>query len=162
MMNSAETLPKVEQQNTGAPDLGHLTGSLGFLLRLAQIKAFGIFFEGLNGADIKPGEFTVIYVIHLNPNIRQGFLAEHLRIKRAHMTKLIRRFEEQGLVTRHISKDDRRAIHLRLTTAGETLVMRHADTVLAQAGREAERLTPDEARQLIQLLRKYTGLEETT
>ncbi|AUH32653.1 MarR family winged helix-turn-helix transcriptional regulator [Paracoccus tegillarcae] len=149
------------QQPARAIDLGDLTGSLGFLLRLAQIEAFEMFYEGLEDARIKPGEFTVIYVIQRNPGIRQGILAERLSIKRAHMTKLIRRFEVQKVVARHVPDDDRRAVELTLTPTGEALVARHTDAVLAQAGRESDRLAPDEARQLIALLRKFTGLEET-
>lgn len=141
-----------------APDLGQLQGSLGFLLRLAQVQTFEMYHAGLQDEAIGPGEFSVLYVIHRNPGIRQGVLAEHLRIKRAHMTKLVRRLEDQALVARRVPGDDRRAVELTLTPAGDALVARHAGAMLAQSARETEGLTEDEATRLIGLLRKYTGL----
>ncbi|MFV0384386.1 MarR family winged helix-turn-helix transcriptional regulator [Paracoccus sp. (in: a-proteobacteria)] len=144
------------------PDLGQLVDSLGFLLRLAQLGAFGLFYERLAQTGVKPGEYSVLYVIRRNPGIRQGVLAQRLLIKRAHMTKLIRHLEGQSLIARHIPDDDRRAVELTLTQAGETLVAAHEQDMLDQAGHESERLTGDEARQLIGLLRKFTGIEERT
>jgi DNA-binding MarR family transcriptional regulator len=74
---------------------------------MAQLRSFDFFFEDLGKLGLRPGEFSVLWVIHVNPGVRQGVLAQTLRIKRAHMTKMIRSFEERGLVARTIPEDDR-------------------------------------------------------
>ena len=150
------TLPPPD---AATPDLGHLPHTLGFLLRLAQVEVFGLFHANMAGG-LKPGEFSVLYVVGRNPGIRQGVLAEHLRIKRAHMTKLIRAFEQRGLVARRVPEDDRRAVELRLTDAGAALVAGRGASMRAQADREIARLTPAEGAQLIRLLQKFNGIDE--
>lgn len=151
----------LDRPSEAAPDLGQLTGTLGFLLRIAQIDAFEMFYDWLRETEVKPGEFTVLYVLQRNPGIRQGVVGATLRIKRAHMTKLIRSLEGRGLVMRRIPDDDRRAVELTLTPAGDAFVTRYADAALMQADREASRLAPEESAELIRLLRKFTGTDGT-
>ncbi|WP_375174672.1 MarR family winged helix-turn-helix transcriptional regulator [Pseudooceanicola sp.] len=143
-------------------DLGPLASSLGFLFRMGQIEVFGLFYETLGKLGLKPGEFSVLWAIYLNPGVRQGAVAETLRIKPAHMTKLIRSFEEDGLIDRHIPEADRRGIELRLTPQGERFVRDYADEFFTYADSEVSRLTPAEGRQLIALLQKYTRLGGTS
>ncbi|MCB1347503.1 MAG: MarR family transcriptional regulator [Paracoccaceae bacterium] len=140
-------------------NLGEITGSLGFLLRMAQLKAFDFFFRTLDGEDLRPGEFTVIWVIQLNPGLRQGTFARTLKIKPAHMTKLIARLVEQGLVHREVPEDDRRSVRLSLSPEGEAFVARYRDQFLHLHLAERSDLTPEEARTLIHLLRRYAGIE---
>ncbi|WP_136636760.1 MarR family winged helix-turn-helix transcriptional regulator [Pseudooceanicola onchidii] len=148
----------------GAPDaevgidLGALSNSLGFLFRMGQIEVFGMFYDALGKLGLKPGEFSVLWVVHLNPGVRQGSVAQTLRIKPAHMTKLVRAFEEDGLLDRHIPESDRRGIELRLTPKGEGFVADHAEEFFTYARSEANRLTRKEAEQLIHLLQKFTRL----
>ncbi|PQO24750.1 MarR family transcriptional regulator [Rhodobacteraceae bacterium WD3A24] len=142
--------------------LDRLSGSLGFLLRLAQVQVFEAFFEDLGQYGLRPGEFSVLYVIHLNPGIRQGLLAQRLRIKRAHMTKMIRNFEERGLIARRTPDDDRRAIELRLTPEGEGFVSAHAEAFFSHDARRPTPLDPKEQAQLFALLQKYVGLTPET
>ena len=80
-------------------DFGEMGHSLGLLLRLAQIRVFEIFFEKLAHHGLKPGEFTMLWLIGLNPDTRQGDIARRIRIKPAHMTKLVSRAVDAGLVT---------------------------------------------------------------
>ena len=139
-------------------DLGRLVSSPGFLFRMGQVEVFSLFYETLGKLGLKPGEFSVLWVVHLNPGVRQGAVAEKLRIKPAHMTKLVRSFEEGGLIDRHIPETDRRGIELRLTPKGEGFVRDYAEEFFTYAETEVARLTPAEGRQLISLLQKFTGL----
>jgi DNA-binding MarR family transcriptional regulator len=142
-------------------DLGPLASSLGFLFRMGQIEVFDMFYDTVGRLGLKPGEFSVLWAVHLNPGVRQGAVAETLRIKPAHMTKLIRSFESQGLIARHIPVEDRRGIELRLTDLGEAFVNDNAQAFFSYARQEASRLTPEEAAQLIALLQKFTRLGGT-
>ncbi|WP_375261945.1 MarR family winged helix-turn-helix transcriptional regulator [Palleronia sp.] len=161
------TATATQDQAAGVPDevgsleLGQIGQSLGFLLRLSQIEIFEMFYRALSRYDMKPGEFSILYVIHLNPGVRQGALAERLMIKRAHMTKLIRLYEGRGLVARTIPEDNRRTVHLHLTDEGERFVSENARVFLGYIHQETDRLTPAEADELTRLLRKFLGLEGT-
>ncbi|SFH41377.1 DNA-binding transcriptional regulator, MarR family [Palleronia marisminoris] len=144
-----------------AIDLGKIGQSLGFLLRLSQVEVFGMFYRALSCYEMKPGEFSILYVIHLNPGVRQGALAKRLMVKRAQMTKLIRHYERRGLVARTIPEDNRRTVHLHLTDEGTRFVSENDRAFLGYIHQETDRLTPSEAAELTRLLRKFIGLEGT-
>ncbi|MFN3274839.1 MAG: MarR family winged helix-turn-helix transcriptional regulator [Paracoccus sp. (in: a-proteobacteria)] len=139
-------------------ELGGLAASLGFLLRIGQLEAFNAFFDRFAGQDLRPGEFSVMWVIGLNPGLRQGDLAHALRIKPAHMTKIIRRLEESGRVARSIPEADRRSVHLRLTSQGCTFIRGHEAAFFGQDAYFTHSLTSQEEADLVRLLRKLTGL----
>lgn len=143
-------------------ELGEITGSLGFLLRMAQLKAFDFFFHTLDGQDLKPGEFTVLWVIGLNPGLRQGTIARRLHIKPAHMTKLMARMVERGWVARKVPEDDRRSVRLALTDEGAAFVDRFRTRFLDLHLVERSDLTAEESATLIHLLRRYAGVEGAT
>lgn len=140
-------------------DLGEITRSLGFLLRMAQLRAFDFFFDTLGAHAIRPGEFTVLWVIGLNPGFRQGSIARRLNIKPAHMTKLVGRLVAAGWVTRTVPDDDRRSVRLALTSEGEAFVTHYRDQFLQAHLAERSNLSADEAETLIALLRRYAGIE---
>ncbi|MBO3758621.1 MarR family transcriptional regulator [Ciceribacter sp. L1K22] len=147
-------------RSTGDVKVGELTNALGFLLRLAQLQSFDDFFSGNGPRGVKPGEFSVLWVIGQNPGIRQSVLGQRLMIKRAHMTKLIRAFEDNGLVSRRIPDEDRRAVELTLTAKGEGEIARTAPGFFAYEEKSGAPLTSKERSQLVSLLRKFVGIEE--
>jgi DNA-binding MarR family transcriptional regulator len=141
-------------------ELGPLGQSPGFLLRLAQLDTFQDFFDAFEGQPVRPGEVTVLMLIGLNPGIRQGVLARALRIKRAHMAKMMRALEEAGLVARAVPPDDRRAVELRLTEAGERHLAQVRGPFARHEGRVVAPLTPRERAELVRLLRKSLSLSD--
>lgn len=156
----AETDPAqdpAQDPAAGEVDLGPMAGSLGFLLRLAQLQAFERFYAALGAESVRPGSFTILTVIGRNPGIRQGVLAGRLMIKRAHMTKIVRALEAQGLVARRVADDDRRAMELTLTASGQALVAAQAGAVLALDAAPPPCLSAAETARLVALLRKLTG-----
>ncbi len=139
-------------------DYGALAESVGFLLRIAQVQSFDMFFEHLSAKGLKPGEFTLLWVVGLNPGLRQGTLARQLRIKPAHMTKLVQRLVSAGYLSRQVPEDDRRSVRLALTPGGEAFVASRRDAFLQFHAAERAALTDDEFRQLTALLGKLTGI----
>jgi len=153
-------LPVAEIPTDDEVQLGELTASLGFLLRLAQVHTFDTFYEILAPLGLKPGEFTVLWIIGLNPGQRQGTIARVLKIKPAHMTKLIRRVVDAGYVTRTIPEDDRRSVRLTLTARGRRFVDTHKAAFLNFHRTERAALTDGEYREFLGLLRKFIGIGE--
>ena len=111
--------PKLQTHSDDALDMGELTQSLGFLVRLAQVRMYDMFYEEFAGTEVRPGETTVLWLIDLNPGVRQGLVARDLNIKPAHMTKLVQRLVRDGLIERHIPPEDRRSVRLTLTEYGK-------------------------------------------
>lgn len=137
---------------------GTLSDSLGFLLRLAQLQNFAEFYDHLGTLGLRPGAFSVLLLVAENPGIRQGLLARALMIKRAHMTKMIRAMEAEGLVHRTVPDTDRRSVALWPTDAGRRKLADIRAPFAAFETRATPGLTAPEERQMKQLLQKYLGL----
>ncbi|WP_180899979.1 MarR family winged helix-turn-helix transcriptional regulator [Martelella soudanensis] len=151
--------PRLSPQLTDEVKLGELNASLGFLLRVAQVRVYDQFYERFGADDLRPGEFSMLWIIHLNPGIKQGLLAHTLRIKPAHMTKTVRRFEDQGLIEREIPDHDRRSVLLGLTERGEAFVAANRGNFFGEDAYNSHCLSADEAATLAHLLKRYCGLE---
>ena len=142
--------------------LGDLEKSGGFLLRIAQLSAFERFFTVFGESEIRISEFTVLLALSENPGIRQGVLADVLKIKWPNMTKLVRALEERGLVARHVPHDDRRSVVLSVTEAGRRQIDASADKMYRSDRAALSMLDDEEHAQLIALSRKIAGWPEAT
>lgn len=140
--------------------LGDLEKSGGFLLRIAQLAAFERFFAVFGESEIRISEFTVLLALSENPGIRQGVLADVLKIKWSNMTKLVRALEERGLIARHIPHDDRRSVVLSVTAAGRRQIDASADTMYRLDREALSMLSDAEHAQLLVLARKVAGWPE--
>lgn len=152
--------PLSEPDEQDGPVFGGLADSLGFLLRLSQLRSFATFYDDMGDLGTRPGEMTVLMILAEVPGIRQGVLARWLSIKRANMSKMIRALETAGLVRREVPADDGRAMALHLTPAGADRVAGLRPRFAAHEARPVPNLTAEEARQLKRLLRKHIGLPE--
>lgn len=140
--------------------LEDMAGSLGLLFKLAQLTAADRNRDHFGEMGLSPSAYTILRTIRANPGLRQGQLAAALRIKPALMTRLIRDFEDAGLVARRIPDDDRRTVRLTLTTAGADRLAQ-ADTHAAAAfASEHQALPPAEIATLKRLLRRYCGITQ--
>jgi DNA-binding MarR family transcriptional regulator len=140
--------------------LGALERSGGFLLRIAQLSAFERFFTLFGQSEIRISEFTVLLALAENPGIRQGVLADVLKIKWSNMTKLVRALEGRGLISRHIPPDNRRSVELSVTEAGRKQIDA-ASAKMYRLDRDALSMLSDaEHEQLLVLTRKIAGWPE--
>lgn len=156
--------PRPQEEEEEAPreapalSFGELEGSASFLLRLAQLAAFAAVFAQDPHDDLSLAERTVLEMIAANPGVRQGSIADVLRIKWPHMTRLVRGLEERGLVERYIPPQDRRAVHLRLTPRGMDMLAALRPRMRANDEAAMAALDADERAELIALCRKVAGL----
>lgn len=152
-----QVLPKSSEAEIEFGEMGH---SLGLLLRLSQLRVFEVFYEKLSHHGLKPGEFTVLRLISLNPDAKQGDIARRIHIKPAHMTKLVSRAVDAGLVERVIPDDDRRSVRLRLTQAGERFVTEKKREFTTYLADENIGLSDSDFSELVRLLRVFNGMED--
>lgn len=138
--------------------LAAMTDQIGFLLRIAQLDAFEQLYDKADLSDAGLTELTILHLVAQFPGIRQGILANALRIKRAHMTKIVRASLARGLLAAEVPAEDRRAVSLSLTAAGADLVARAWPELQRAESNVAANLDPAEKAQLCGLLSKLLGL----
>jgi len=142
---------------SGAISLGALEKSAGFVLRIAQLTVFEQFFKVFGESEIKISEFTVLYAVAENPGVRQGVLADVLKIKWPNMTKLVRTLEQRGLIERHVPPSDRRSVRLQVTDKGREQIDRAQEKMVRSDRLALAMLNDEEHAELIRLTRKIAG-----
>ena len=127
---------------------------LGYQLAQATIVTDAIFRKEVGEPlALKPVEFTLLTLIAENPGGSAARLARALAVTPPHVTALLDRLQERGLVERKASDEDRRAQVLSVTRKGGELVRRATERIV-QAERAALALTSGEQAILAELLHK--------
>lgn len=137
------------------PDV--LQDSLGYAIKRAQVRTYEQLFATLGPDAISPARMTALFIIGAQPGINQSSLAERLRVTRASMVKVIDNLEQLGLVERCSIPGDRRSYALELTVPGQAELRTLHEKTREYEKRIAEKLSPGERRQLIQLLEKVAA-----
>ena len=103
-------------------NLGDLSQMTGYALRRAQMWLFRDLKTRFKAHDISLAQFSVLYVVDINPGLAQARIAEALAIERARLVLMLDRLEERQLLVRTRSKSDRRSHALHLTAKGRDLL----------------------------------------
>lgn len=158
-MSAHDLLDARETEDEAEPalSLGALEDAAGFVMRIAQLTAFERFFAALGGEEIRISEFTVLFAIQQNPGIRQGQVADVLKIKWSNMTRLVRSLEDRGLVARHVPPNDRRSVTLSVTPAGARQIAASSLAMYRAEKAALAMLDPAEYATLLALSRKIAG-----
>lgn len=130
----------------------------GFLLRLGQMRVYEAFHSALSSHNMTPARYSLLAVLHDNPDSRSGQIAEALRVKPSNMAVLLAQMEADGLIARLPDPSERRASLVRLTEGGEAMfkqvdpIVRQMEAGLVQALSPAERVA------LLDQLARVAGL----
>jgi DNA-binding MarR family transcriptional regulator len=139
--------------------MGALPGLMGFMLRQAQTLVYHDFHQSVGEPAIRPPQFGILEVVHLNAGIRPSDVASALGISRANLVPLLNELVAQGLVMRDGDKKDGRAQALSLTQAGEAALARLHGLIGPHEDRLAARLGPDGRAQLLALLHALVAVK---
>jgi DNA-binding MarR family transcriptional regulator len=126
--------PVSDSNDKPQTDLAGLDEHVGYMLRRAQLAVFGDFIAGQRGPVVRPGQFSILALIHRNPGLSQTQVCAALGIKRANLVGVIKELESSGLVRRDSAPKDRRSNRLHLTPAGQRALRSSLD---GQAEHEA-------------------------
>jgi len=141
-----------QERSEEAVRMGPLGGLVGYRLRRASAAMGADYSEAMQALGVRQVHFGMLSVIAENPGIGQGVLGRALGIQRANMVPLVTVLVERGLVLREVSPADRRALELRLSPAGETLL----EACMAQIRMHEDRMlggfSAEERAQLADLL----------
>jgi len=131
--------------------------SLGYALRRAQVRAYGLFFEMLGALELSPARLTALSTIAMETDINQATLARRLNIAGPSALKLIDALEDAGFIRRKDVANDRRSYSLALTAPGKAMLDTLRANLAAYEARLASRLTAAEREQLLALLSRVAS-----
>lgn len=106
------------------------------------------------GYDLTPVQFAAMDAVRANPGLDQASIAALIAYDRATIGGVIDRLEQKGLVTRSISKRDRRAREVALSDKGHQVYDDVLPTIVRVQGEILESLTDDEKKQFLRLAEK--------
>jgi DNA-binding MarR family transcriptional regulator len=138
----------------GRLEEARLQSVLGYQLAQATIVTDAVFRrEVAEPLSLKQVEYTLLTLIAENPGGSAARLARALAVTPPHITALLDRLQERGLVERKASDEDRRAQVLSVTRKGAELVRKATERIVA-AECAAAGLTAGEQAILAELLHK--------
>ena len=140
------------QTVAGRIDLQRLESMTGFLVRLAQLKIYEAFHESQADNALTPARYSLLAVLHDNPDSRPGQIADALRVKPSNLAALLTQFEQDGLIVRVADPGERRAALIRLSEKGEALFQEVDPQIRTLEDRAVEMLTVEERAVLLKLL----------
>jgi DNA-binding MarR family transcriptional regulator len=135
-------------------DFGILPELLGYQLRRAQLAVFQHFAGALSDRNITPGQVGLLVLVSCNPGISQAALARAVGVERATLGEAIDRLIKRRLLLRRPAPRDRRSYALRLSASGERFLDDLIPRLLAHEDDVAKRLSRQERKTLIALLRR--------
>lgn len=134
---------------------------LGYLIALAEVPTRRAFQQQVGEPfALRPVEFTLLVLLHANQRASAGQVGRALRLPAPHVTTLVDRLVERGLVQRGRDPQDGRAVQVTLTRAGQALAEKlRAVSLHMEDGVQAV-LGAAERTQLARLLRKLADAGE--
>lgn len=134
---------------------GPLHGVVGYQLAQATIVTTQVFIAEVGGAgDLRPVEYTMLALIHANPDVTARQLARGLAVTPPNIAVWLDRLESRGLVQRSRSKADARMQHIRATAAGAALARRSTQRLIDGEAAALAALSAVERAMLVELLHK--------
>ncbi|PCH46005.1 MAG: transcriptional regulator [Hyphomicrobiales bacterium] len=128
-----------------------------FIRRLNQISV-SIFADRMTqgGYDFTPVQFAALSMLSKQPGMDQATLAGLIAYDRVTLGGVVDRLEAKGLVDRRVSKNDRRAKELFLTSCGEQVLAKLVPVVTLLQEDILAGLNDEEKGQLLALMEKAT------
>jgi DNA-binding MarR family transcriptional regulator len=132
-----------------------LHGVVGYQLAQASIVTTQVF-DGAVGvkSQLRPVEYTMLALIHANPDVTARQLARGLAVTPPNITVWIERLLSRGLVLRSRSETDARLQHIRVSAEGAKLAREATKRLLEGEALALASLSGAERAMLVELLHK--------
>ncbi len=127
----------------------------GHLIRRAQQIAVSMFHETL-GREVTPVQYAALRMLHECPGLDQVTLAQRIALDTSTTADIAVRLESKGWIVREVLP--RRQRRLLLTPAGEELLAGLIPAVDALQHGLLDSMGPQDAQELLRLLRKFVQL----
>jgi DNA-binding MarR family transcriptional regulator len=128
---------------------------LGYLLALAEVPTRRAFQQHVGQPfDLRPVEFSLLVLLLANGQAAPKQIGRVLRLPAPHVTTLVNKLVERGLVERGRDPHDGRAVCVTLSAPGQVLAEQLRDVSLTMESSVQAVLTPAERTTLKRLLQK--------
>lgn len=135
-------------------DQSEIQSIIGYALRRAQVALYQDYARTVGDLGVRPAGYAALSLIVANPGLSQGVLSQAMGIDRSGAVALIDELESQGLAMRVRSPSDRRSYALMPTPAGQARFAELRERVHDSDARITGRLSVQERKTLIGLLRR--------
>jgi len=126
--------------------------ALGYKLRLAQVRAFDLFFEMLAPLELSPARVTALSLIAMNTGTNQAALAKELGVAGPSVLKLVDALEGADWIRRVEVEGDRRRYSLEITEQGQARLATLSERLAEYEVRLSAGLSDAERETLMDLL----------
>lgn len=126
---------------------------LASLLAMASHRVSDEFHQEVRRAGLTVTEWRVLGSLIEGEGETVGEVARLAVTKQPTLSKVLPRLEQEGLVTLTTARNDRRQTLVRITPKGTRLISGLCDRALMHQQRLMEKLDPDHAERLIDMLR---------
>lgn len=130
-----------------------LTDLPGHYIRRLQQIAVGVFMEETQAFGVTPVQFAALNAVVASPGIDQRTLAASIGFDTSTIGGVVDRLESRGWVQRQVSREDRRARLLHVTTEGQRLLQDVSDAVMTTQERILAPLQEDERQEFLRMLK---------
>ncbi len=120
-----------------------LHDSLGYWMNRVASQMHESFDQAVADLDMTAAQWAVIATVARSQQSTPGEIAEYIGIHGGSVTRLLDRLVDKGFVERISHPTDRRALIVRLTSAGKALVPKLEKRSKTENNRFLERLEPD-------------------
>jgi DNA-binding MarR family transcriptional regulator len=150
------TKKDIDKNSGEAVNYGPLEQTFGYQLRRAYSYLYRTFIGEFRELQLAPGQYSALVLIGLNPGLSQIDLAEATGLDGSTIVPITDRFERLGWIRRTRRRNDRRLYALRITPLGEETLDKARPLIAARQRRLASILSPDERRNLIDVLSRIS------
>lgn len=126
--------------------------SLPIALLRAREKVMGPFREMLAASGISEQKWRVLRVVNEREPVAQARIADEACLMLPSLTRILKAMEQDGMLTRETSENDRRTTLVSLTDRGRDLINAHAAEGAQISEKLANDFGQDKLEQLLDLL----------
>ena len=138
--------------------LGPLSDVLGYHIAQASVTTVALFDHHVGQPfGLRKVEYSLLLLILANGPLSPKRLAQALALSAPHLTLLLDRLQERGLLRRERSQVDRRSQNVVLTDEGQRLAQASGAAAAPMESALFNRISRAEHAMLIELLRKVAG-----
>ncbi len=131
-----------------------LLSLVGYNCRRAYLAIMPLFHERMGELELRTVDFSVLSLLHANPNITQKRLSQAINVSPPNLAILLDRLEARGLLLRQRNPLDKRSQTLVLTPEGARMAVQAEEKVSTLESEATAALSDAERAQLLKLLQK--------
>jgi DNA-binding MarR family transcriptional regulator len=129
-------------------------GSVAYLIKRAQSLLIDRLEQTVAPGDLTPTQWVILMYLRDGLAINASDLCTQLRHDSGALTRVLDQLESRGLVIRERSREDRRAVELRLTDAGRDVLETYVPRVVDALNDALGDFSKAEMTELLRLLSK--------